>query len=174
MHNDPFAQSPLVVTCTLSNGKYKNELTALIDTGATGYVFIDESTAHIVCERLSLSPVPLTKPKPIRGFDGRIVQPITHAIYPHLTVQDHHELTAPMLITTLGQHPIILGKPWLNKHRVVLDMGSDSLIFGRCDHFGAIPSLKQSQAPVAKAQSLAIMPKKILARPVAEVPSQKA
>ncbi|SLM36861.1 Reverse transcriptase domain [Lasallia pustulata] len=44
-----------------------------------------------------------------------------------------------MLITPLGQHPIILGKPWLNRHGVVLDMKLDSLIFvpGRCSHFGA-------------------------------------
>ena len=79
-----------------------HHINTLIDTGAIGYAFIDELTAYTICEQLSLSPVPLTKPKPIRGFDGRIVKPITYAIYPHLIVQDHHELTALILITTLS------------------------------------------------------------------------
>jgi hypothetical protein len=164
MPNDPFAQSPLMVQCTLSNGNYKNQLNALIDTGATGYAFIDELTAHTICEQLLLTPIPLSKPKPIRGFDGRIVEPITHAIYPHLTVQDHHELTAPLLITTLGQHPIILGKPWLNRHRVLLDMESDSLVFGRCDHAGAATPNKTTPTQVTAA------PKKILLEPPVKAP----
>ena len=53
-----------------------------------------------------------------------------------------------MLITPLRQHLIILGKPWLNQHMVVLDMKSDSLIFvlSRCSHFGA-PKVPEPQKP---------------------------
>ena len=53
-----------------------------------------------------------------------------------------------MLITPLGQYLIILGKPWLNQHMVVLDMKSDSLIFvpGRCSHFEA-PKVPEPQKP---------------------------
>ena len=140
MADDPFAPEPLVTPCTLFNNTKRNTVKALVDTGATGYAFIDEITAHIICENLGINPIPLLRPKPIKGFDGHLAkQPITHAIYPGLTVQDHSKLTTPMLITPLGQHPIILGKPWLNRHGVVLDMKLDSLIFvpGRCSHFGS-------------------------------------
>ena len=36
-----------------------------------------------------------------------------------------------MLITDLGQHTIILGKLWINRHRVLLDIRLDSVVFPR-------------------------------------------
>jgi WD domain, G-beta repeat len=135
--NDPCALEPLVTQCTLSSlGTVFRTLPVLIDTGATGYGFIDETIVQQVCETLSIQPIPLSRPKPIRGFDGHLAKPITHAIYPSLTIQSHSERTAPLLITRLGQHPMILGKTWLNTHGVLLDMLHDKLIFrpNRCDH----------------------------------------
>ena len=35
---------------------------------------------------------------------------ITYAIYPTLMVQSYLELLTPILVTKLGQHPVILGK----------------------------------------------------------------
>jgi len=29
----------------------------------------------------------------------------------------------------LGEYPIILGKPWINKHGVILDIATDSIRF---------------------------------------------
>ena len=51
-----------------------------------------------------------------------------------------------MLITKLGQHPIILGKPWMRKHDVILDMRNDRLSFwpGHCQH--TKPHAKPSHA----------------------------
>ena len=46
-----------------------------------------------------------------------------------MTVKEHRETTTPMLITKLGQHQIILGKPWMKKHGAVLDMRNDRLSF---------------------------------------------
>ena len=94
-----------------------------------------------------MCPVPLSQPRNVRGFDGNVSpNPITHALYPILTVQNHTELTTPMLITSLGQHQIILGKPWMNSHGVVLDMQFDQLSFkpGACDHYGAPTSQFES------------------------------
>ena len=52
---------------------------------------------------------------------------------------DHFKLFCPLLIITLGQHDVILGKTWMNRHRVLLDMSTDELRFllGRCDHLEA-------------------------------------
>ena len=62
-----------------------------------------------------------------------------------MRVGDHFESTVPMLITDLGKQHIILGKPWMNKHKVMLDIADDRIIFvlGRCDHTGA-PTPKPS------------------------------
>ena len=110
--------------------------TALLDTGATGYSFIDPSMARRVCDKLQIEPIRLSKPKAIRDFDGKRAPDVTHAIYPTMTVQEHRETITPMLITKLGQHPIILGKPWMKKHGVILDMRNDRLSFwpGHCQH----------------------------------------
>ena len=110
--DDSFASETLITSCILFNDNKRNAIKALVDTDATEYAFIDEMTAHIICENLEISPIPLLKLKLVKGFDGHLVkQLITHAIYSGLTVQDHSELTASMLITLLRQHPIILGKP---------------------------------------------------------------
>ena len=104
-----FTDEALVVACSLGR---MNEIktTFLLDTKATGITFIDLAMAHHVCEVLQISFIQLTKPKPIREFDGKPAPPITHAIYSTLTVQGHTKLLALFLIIKLGQHSLILGK----------------------------------------------------------------
>ena len=107
---DLFTDEPLVIQCRQGNSE-EMKVMGLLDTGTTGHAFIDEATAREVCEKLEISPQRLTRPKPVKGFDGKRGKDITYAIYPTLTVQDNKETVAPLLITTLGQHKIILGKP---------------------------------------------------------------
>ncbi len=109
--NDFFAPESLTTECVLFSNEISYSLKSLIDTEAADYSFIDELTAQNVCDHLQIESLPLTKPKSIRGFDGHYAKKlITHAIYPNLTVQGHMERSAPMLITRLGQHQMILGK----------------------------------------------------------------
>ena len=125
---DLFTNEALVIPCILGN---ISEISThfLLDTGATRVAFIDEAIARHVCNVLKISILPLAKPKPLKGFDGKPARPITHAIYPTLSVQGHSELLALMLVTSLGQHPIILGEPWMRKHGVILDMSCNKLTF---------------------------------------------
>ena len=142
---DFFAEEALVTSCVLgNNGEIRT--TALLDTGATGYFFIDPAIARRVCNKLEIEPIRLSKPKAIRGFNGKRAPDVTHAIYLTMTVQDHRETVTPMLITKLGQHQIILGKPWMKKHGVILDMRNDRLSFwpGHCQH--TKPHAKPSHA----------------------------
>ncbi len=111
MPDDSFAPEPLTTECVLSSNGISYSLKSLVDIGAAGYSFIDEVTAQIVCDQLQIELLTLIKAKPIRGFDGHYAKKlITHAIYSNLTVQGHTMGTAPMLITRLGQHQMILGK----------------------------------------------------------------
>ncbi len=126
MPKDLFCESPFTVQGTLGN---KINAITLVDTCATRYGFIDEKFAEIVCQTFEIEPQRLTKPKPIQGFNGRAAQPVTHAIYPTLYVGSHTERLAPLLITKLGHHPIILGRPWMKKHGVLLDMINNTISF---------------------------------------------
>lgn len=134
-----WTHKPLVTTVVVSEGDQIVSLNALVDTGATGYAFIDKEAARRVCKRLKISPFTLKRPKPLKGFDGKLSEPITQSINPTLQVQGHSELTAPMLITTLGQYEVILGKPWLQKHAVWVHPVTNELLFTPkyCDHVGA-------------------------------------
>ena len=164
---DLFTDEALVTPCTLGNN---SEILShsLLDTGATGVAFIDETMGRHVCNVLKISFLPLAKPKPLKGFDGKPARSITHAIYSTLTVQRHSKLLAPMFITLLGQHPIILRKPWMRKHGVILNMSCDKLTFwpGHCQHSGIeklvaplvrelAPTLKPNE-PIGKEQAASI------------------
>ena len=133
-----FTNEAIVVAYSLSK---MNEIktTFLLDTRATGIAFIDLAMARHVCDVLKISFIQLAKPKPIKEFDGKPALPITYTIYPTLTVQGHTKSLALFLITKLGQHPLILGKPWMQKYSVILDMSCDKLAFwpGHCQYPGS-------------------------------------
>ena len=137
---DPLARRAFRATSTLASGKRRHVLEdSLVDCGCTGaHTVINEAIIPEICEKLGIEPLPLSTPKPLRGYDGKLSEkPITHFILPALIVNGHRESTCPMLIAPL-QHDMILGKPWMNKHGVLLDMLKDKLLFvpGRCHHDG--------------------------------------
>ena len=117
------------------------KITFLLDTGATNIVFIDLAMARHMYDVLQISFIQLAKLKPIRGFDSKLILPITHAIYLTLIVQGYTKLLASFLITKLDQHLLILGKPWMQKYSVILDMSCDKLTFwpGHYQHLGSLP-----------------------------------
>ena len=128
-----FTNEALVVACSLDRMN-KIKTTSLLDTGATGITFINLAIARYVCDVLQILFIQLAKPKSIREFNGKLAPSITYAIYPTLTMQGHTKLVVPFLITKLGQHLLILGKPWMPKHGVILNMSCDKLTFwfGHC------------------------------------------
>ena len=109
--NDLFASKSLTTECVLSSNEISYSLKSLIDIEAADYSFIDELIAQNVYDHLQIESLPLTKLKSIREFDDLYAKKlITHAIYSNLTVQDHMKRSAPMLITRLDQHQMILEK----------------------------------------------------------------
>ena len=57
-----------------------------------------------------------------------------------MAVKGHKESTAPLLITNLGNHNMILGLPWLRMHGVVIDFAANRMMFkpNHCQHKGAL------------------------------------
>ena len=101
--SDFFAEKALLALCTLKNNS-KIKTTALLDTVAIRYSFINPVIARCVCNKLEIEPIRLSKPKAIQDFDEKQAPSVTHVIYPTMSVQDHREKTTPMLITKLSQH----------------------------------------------------------------------
>lgn len=171
--NDPFARRAFKTPITLSSQQQEKPLDALVDSGCSGaYTLIDRAISKQACEELHLEPVPLPRPRPIRGYDGKLAKkPITHCLLPNLTVNGHKESTCPMLIADLGTHDVILGKPWLNRHGVLLDMLKDKLLFvpGRCNHDGNKVSSSEDltfvNTPKVTFSGPSTTPKAILKRP---------
>ena len=116
---------------------------SLVDYRYTSaYIVIIEAIIPKIYEKLGIEPLLLSRPKPLRGYDGKLSKkPITYFILPALIVNGHRESIYPMLIAPL-QHNIILGKLWINKYRVLLDMLRDKLLFvpGRYIYNGNVVS----------------------------------
>jgi transposase InsO family protein len=138
LEDDLFDEGPVIESCILG-GENPYLVRAMIDNGCTGYSFVNSAIVRRICEALNISPVKLNKPRKVKGYDGRMGDPITHAIYPRMTIRDHAESSTPLLITKLGQHDVILGKPWMRKHGVSYHGHSDDISFlpGHCSHLGA-------------------------------------
>lgn len=111
----------------------------MIDTGATGYSFVNSSIAHSICEALKISPIRLSKPKKLKTFEGKDVTSVTHTIHPTFTIQGHSESLCPMFIADIGSYEVIIGTPWMKKHGVVIDVDKEKLYFKKmhCQHSGA-------------------------------------
>jgi hypothetical protein len=88
-------------------------MTALIDSGANGYAFIDR--ALIETHQLPLKP--LSDPITLRMFNGEVTSSgdIISEVKGLLQLKGHSEQLS-MLVTQLSKDPIILGMPWLKRH----------------------------------------------------------
>ena len=170
-----FTNNSLVIQCTLVSDKYEHNVQALVDTNVIGFAFIDEKTAQLVCEKLRINFVILSWLKHVNGFDDRLVKPITHVIYFTFTVQDHSELSIFMFITKIGAHSLILDKPWMNTHDVMLDMQVDKIIFksDRCTHSGASKSLRTFLEHRHSSKDIYLSPLTSSGKPSVSVSSQK-
>jgi len=116
----------LVMACTIVDNHNEIRSHTLIDSGATGYAFIDKAFA----ERYNFPLFELKEPRPWTVIDGQPVSSgaITQIIKIGLSINNHHEMI-PAFVTTLGGYHLTLGIPWLNHHNVKIDFASNSLTF---------------------------------------------
>ena len=147
----------------------------LANTCATGYSFIDKEFAETICQVLEIKPQRLIKLKQIQKFNGGAAKPITHAICPTLTVGTHTESHTPLLITKLENHPIILGRPWMKKHGVIIDMINNFLAFwpGYYTYIGAISPTILSQPRLSAETAVFRIEKDITPQKMIEKGSKK-
>jgi transposase InsO family protein len=117
----------LVVSCTLSYLNTSLRTYALIDSGATGFAFVDQGFA----DHHDIPVTPLKQPIHLEVIDGRPIASgkITHLASAKMSIQEHSE-DLHMFVTRLGHYPIVLGIPWLERHDVGLRFSSRTISFG--------------------------------------------
>jgi len=116
-------------SCTISNNGLGIKTSALIDTGANGFVFIDTEFAKTACQFLSLERYLLATPCNVRGFDGQRADPITDYLVATLIVDGRRQLKVPMLVVKLRGQDLILGRRWAANLDVLIDCKNRRLIW---------------------------------------------
>jgi len=121
----------LFVAATLHNGDHSIQTPAMLDTGATGFAFIDENfVRQHKFPRYRLNP-----PRDLEVIDRRPIESgqITHLTKISYQIQDHTEML-PAFITKLGHFLLVLGIPWLRRHAIITDFVSTTVRFQYPDH----------------------------------------
>ena len=115
----------IVVKCSLRKMDPIIE-TALCDTGATGYAFMDENLAR----QHNLPKYELQTPRPLDVIYGRPIcsGDVNHMLTVFVKIGNHEE-ELPAFLTTLGHYILVLGIPWMRDHDVKLDFAKNSLEF---------------------------------------------
>ncbi|KAH0609458.1 uncharacterized protein H6S33_012944 [Morchella sextelata] len=115
-----------VASCKIVNNRISIQTHALIDTGCSGFAFIDETfTRHN-----NLPFLPLKSPRTLEVIDGRPISSgqITHLCYLPLSIDSHHE-TIPFFVTKLGSYPLVLRISWLQLHDATLRFKDNTILF---------------------------------------------
>ena len=124
---DPtFRDKHMVILCTFRLAQLRISIRCLVDTGASGYAFINETFAR----NHGLTFHALRYPRIVRGFDGQPSSTglITHLAEAIMAVQGHVERIF-FHVTGLEQYPVVLGLPWLHRHGVTANFHENSLTF---------------------------------------------
>ena len=108
------------VPCTLSKNGYGITLSALVDSGANGFAFMDTACANDISTFLNLKPEPLVRPIIPKGFDGQPGKAVTHMLTLHLSLDGQRQEDIPFMILDLGNHDVILGLKWMSYFNVWL------------------------------------------------------
>ena len=116
----------MVVSCILADNNSSLSSYALVDSGATGFGFIDGNFVR----HHQLHPLPLSLPRNLEVIDGRPITSglITHYVDIPIRIGGHEE-RAKLFVTTLGHYPIVLGIPWLRRHKVNTNWAENSITF---------------------------------------------
>ena len=107
--------------CTVSKNGFGVPLTALADSGANGFAFINTACAIDIAKFFNLKAQPLVRPINTKGFDGRPGKLVTHILTLHLSLDGQRQENIPFLILDLGSHDIILGLKWMSYFNIWLN-----------------------------------------------------
>jgi hypothetical protein len=116
----------------------------MVDSGAPGIGFINRPFV----QQHGLKLNRLSRYIDVTGFTGKRTTAgrITHVASLQLEHKGHKEKIS-LFVTTLGKHDVILGLPWMKKHKVTLDWANYKLNF-------TAPNCKKPQPDLVREQLL--------------------
>ena len=119
------------VAATLRNSDHSIQSSAMIDTGAMRFAFIDE---NFVCQH-NFSHYRLNPSRDLEVIDGQSIESgkITSLTKISCQIQDHTEML-PTFITKLGHFSLLLRIHWLQRHAIVTNFVRNSVGFQYPDH----------------------------------------
>ena len=103
----------------------KQNLVALVDTGASGFAFVSQSLVN----RLHLNSELLEPPVSLFGFEGINNSLITHHANFPLLISNHLENISSYVVKQ-SKYDLILGLPWLEKHNPFINWSEHTITFG--------------------------------------------
>ena len=122
--DETFRDSHMVISCILRRFQTRIKALILVDSGASGYSFIDQDFA-----RFHNFPLHQLKyPRRLSGFDGQpaLTGNITHIAEVTMDLNGHVEKHF-LYVTGLRHYPIVLGHPWLRRHGVITNFSNNTL-----------------------------------------------
>ena len=93
---------------TLSRNGYDVRSSALVDTGANGFAFINRSFATELSKFLSIQPVRIPNPLSIQRFDGKQATTVSQALILHLTIDSKRQTDLLFYVLDIGTYDVIL------------------------------------------------------------------
>ena len=125
----------LTITAFISTSKGPIKVKALVDTGATGYAYIDRDFVN----KHNLIKKPLIESINLRMFNGEIASEntIQEETSINLAIEGtsegiivkHYDYKLQSMITKLGIYPLVLGIGWLRKHEPGVTWRTNELEF---------------------------------------------
>jgi predicted aspartyl protease len=114
--------------CTISFNGTAISTYSLIDTGANGFVFIDERFAQLLSRKLGWTIEKLPFPSlPVKGYDGKRGASITSYLRVHLMLDGRKIYNVPFLVLPLGSHDIIIGKSFMEYFAILPNVAKRTL-----------------------------------------------
>ena len=119
----------LTIPCILSCNRYSIKTTALANSRANAFALLNAECTQKISKFLNTPFEKLERPIPIKGYNGRIGNPIESILRIHLRVDGRRQYNVPFLVTDLGHHDVILGRKWLAYLDLWLDVRNRQLIW---------------------------------------------
>jgi len=125
-----YFEKSFLINASLISQSNSFSLRSLINSDFIIYMLIHDKLVNKVCQKLEIQFISLAKKKLIWDYDEKLVRKtITHKILFNLTIKSHKKLTMSMLIADIKHHEVILGKFWMNKNEILLNMRHDTIVF---------------------------------------------